>query len=85
MKKYTVFGETKVRVSCVISMRDDENITPEKLFKKANRKFGGITFRNLDSEQMKRVGVEGDTESISPMREPIKWYDYHEEDSENVG
>jgi len=78
LKKYTVYGEAKVRVSCTVFARDDEEVSFEKLKKRANRKFGGVSF--LDGNgHMRSVGVNGEGETISPRREPIHWYDYDEE------
>lgn len=42
MKKYKVYGASRMVASTVIETEDDENLTGEEIYERAAEKFGGI-------------------------------------------
>jgi len=78
MKKYRVFGHAEITVSCVISVRDDTEITEKYLLSRAKKKFGGIHAYLGNGGDDKLIGVEEDGETIAADGE-VEFDDFMEE------
>ena len=84
MKKYRVFGDAVVTVSCVVAVREDtvaglgETELRKLLCKRAKKKFRGIHQYMGNGGDDKLIGVEEEGEAIA-ADETVEWTDFMEE------
>lgn len=65
MKKYRVYGHATVTVSTVIEVPDEEELTAEEIYERAEDTFSGIGAFAGNGGCDKIIGVSGWNESIS--------------------
>ena len=79
MKKIRVYGNASITVSCVVYLKDNEELDEDVIYDLANERFSGIEAYVGNGGYDKLIGVEGDEETISDDGY-LDWDDYEVED-----
>ena len=78
MKRYRVFGHTTITVTTVVEVEEDEELTEEEIYERAQKGFGGIVPYAGNGGVDKLIGVDGSDDTIESDEE-VEFDDYMEE------